>query len=102
LYSRSLELEIEVGERRVGGQPTGRRRLDAPHLLLVDHLERVAECRATLLFHLDDEQPIPSPEHEVELVPADARIRFHEPVATKPVVTKGAALAAIHAASSAA
>jgi hypothetical protein len=75
--------------------------VDATHLLLVDHLEGVTERAAALLLHLDDKEAVASPEHEIELVPADADVRVHEPVSAKPVVEECAALAAIHAASTA-
>jgi hypothetical protein len=76
--------------------------MDAAHLLLVDHLERIAVGRAALLLHLDDEQPHAATQDQVELVPPHTRIRLEEAVPAKPVVEKGAALAAVHAASTAA
>ena len=64
-------------------------------------LEWRAEVAPALLLHLDDEQPPAAPQDQVELVAADAGVRGDEPVAAEPVVEKGAALAAIHAASTA-
>ena len=98
---RALAHETEVERRQVGPrrEPAGRGDVDSPHLLLVDHLERIAEATASFFLHLDDEQPLATPENQVELVPPDARVRRDEPIPTKPVVDEGAALAAVHAAS---
>jgi hypothetical protein len=57
--------------------------------------------RARFLLHLDHEEPSAPPQHEVELVATDTRVRRQEPVAAEPVVVEGAALAAVHAASTA-
>ncbi len=82
-------------------EPACRSGVDSAHLLLVDHLERIAEGSAALLLHLDHEQPLASTQDQVELVPPHARVRLDEAVATEPVVGEGAALAAVHAASTA-
>ncbi len=57
------------------------------------------ERGTALLLHLRDHEPAAAPEHEVELVAADARVRVEQAVATEPVVQERAPLAAIHAAS---
>ena len=80
-------------------EPADRGRLDAAHLLLVDHFQRMPEPTAALLLDLHHEQTATAPQDEVDLVPADARVGLEEPVAAKPVVVEGAALAAVHAAS---
>jgi len=59
----------------------------------------MSEAGTALLLHLDDYEPTAAPEDEVELVAADAGIRLEEAVAANPIVSEGAALAAIHAAS---
>ena len=80
-------------------EPRARRRANAARLLGVHHLERVAEAVAALLLHLDDHDPPPAPDDEVELVPAHARVGVEQAIATEPVMKQRAALAAIHAAS---
>jgi hypothetical protein len=99
LDARRLELDVETAELGMRGQPTRSGGPDATDLLLVDHLERVAELGTTLLFDLDDEDAPAAPEHEVELVAADAHVRCQQAVAPESVVVEGAALAAVHAAS---
>ena len=93
------ELELELGELRMPGQPCQRSCADAPHLLFVDHLQRMPELGPALLLHLDDEKAAASPYDEIELVATDARVGVEKFVTAKSVVAKGAALAAIHAAS---
>jgi hypothetical protein len=96
--TRRLEHEVELGELRVPGQPCLRSGMDAPHLLGVDHLERIPELNPTLLFHLDHEQSASAPQHEIELVPTDAPVGVEESVSAQSVVTESAPFAAIHAA----
>jgi hypothetical protein len=94
----SLEHEVELGELGVPGQPCLRSGVDAPHLLLVDHLERVAVPGTSLLLHLNDDEAPPAPQHEIELVATNARVGVEESVSAQSVVTKSAPFAAIHAA----
>jgi hypothetical protein len=54
---------------------------------------------AALLLHLDDEDAAAAPQNEVELVTADACVRFEEPVPPTSVVPESVLLSAIHAAS---
>jgi hypothetical protein len=95
----SLKREIEVCEVRMPCEPRLRRGVDAPHLLRVDHLEGIAVVGTPLLLHLDDNEAAAAPQHEIELVSTNARVRVEESVSAEPVVAKGAPLAAIHAAS---
>ena len=99
LHARCLEREIEPSELRVSGEPPARSHPHAANLLLVDHLERVPERRASLLLHLDEQHSPAATEDEVELVASDARVRVEQAVAAKPVVAEGAALARVQAAS---
>jgi len=94
-----LDGELEPRRLRMGGEPGTRSGEHTPRFLRVDHLERMPEVGTALLFHLDDHEATAAPEHEIELVPARAHVRIEEAVAAKPVVTKGAPLATIHAAS---
>jgi hypothetical protein len=97
--ARRLERDLEIRRLGMCSEPSTSRRPHAPALLRVDHLERVAEVLPALLLDLHDEQTPASPENEIELVAAGADVRVDEPVAAKPVVAKGTALAAIHTAS---
>ena len=94
----SLEHEVELGELGVSGQPCVRSGVDAPHLLGVDHLERMPELGAALLLHLDHHETAAAPQHEIQLVATDPRVSVQKPIAAKAIVAEGAALAAIHAA----
>ncbi len=96
--TRRLEHEVELGELRMLGQPCLRSGVDAPHLLLVDHLPRIPEFSPTLLPHLDHDEAAPAPQHEIELVATYPCVGVEKSVAAKSVVTEGATLAAIHAA----
>jgi hypothetical protein len=80
-------------------EPPGGSSTNTPYLLLVDHLEWVTEHCAGLLLYLDDEHAAASPKDEVELVAADASIRFEESVAAESIVPEGDSLAPVHAAS---
>ena len=57
-------------------------------------------ARAGLLLDLDDQQRAAAAEDEVELVAARTGVRGEQAVAAEPIVEEGAALAAVHAASS--
>lgn len=81
------------------GQPCLCSGVYAPHLLCVDHLQRMPELGAALLLHFDHEQPAPAAQHEIELVPADTRVGVEETVAAKAIVAESAPLAAVQAAS---
>src|SRR5262245_42156480 len=85
----------ELGVRCLPGRPGAHH---ATQLLGVDHLGRRAEPVAGLLLHLAEDEPAPSPKHEIELVAPGASVRLEEAVATQAVVASGDALAAIHAA----
>lgn len=95
----SLEGNLQACELRTSSEPTMRGDSNAPHLLAVDHLERMPETRTALLLDLDEDESAATPEHEVDLVVPDPRVRGEQAVSTKAVVAEGAALAAIHAAS---
>jgi len=99
LDARSLDDELEPCRLGMRRKPRARGGQHAPHLFRIDHLERMSEAGATLLLHLDDDEPTATPEDEVELVSASASIRLEEAIAADPIVPEGAALAAIHAAS---
>jgi hypothetical protein len=62
----------------------------------------MAERATRLLLHLDEEQRATATQDEIQLVPPYADVRVDEAVSAEPVVGKGAALAAIHAASTSA
>ena len=94
----SLEHEIELGELRVRREPGVSGGVHSPHLLLVDHLERVAVPGTSFLLDLDYHEPAAAPQHEIELVAADARVGVEESVSAQSVVTESAPFAAIHAA----
>ncbi len=96
--TRRLEHEVELGELRMLGQPCLRSGVDAPHLLLVDHLEWVAVPGTSLLLHLDDDEAAPAPQHAIELVATNARVGIEKSVSAQSVVTESAPFAAIHAA----
>jgi len=93
----SLEHEVELGELGVSGQPCVRSGVDAPHLLLVDHLERVPVAGTSLLLYLDHDEAAAAPQHEIELVATNARVGVEKSVSAKSVVTESAPFAAIHA-----
>ena len=99
MHADGLELDLEPGELGTGGEPGSRRARHAARLLGIDHLQRMTEGGAALLLDLDHDQTAPSAQDEVELVAAGAGVGLEQAVAAKPVVAKGAALAAIHAAS---
>ena len=96
--TRRLELEVELGELRMLGQPGVRGGVHPPHLLLVDHLERVPIPGTSLLLHLDHDEAAPAPQHEIELVATNARVGVEKSVSAQSVVTESAPFAAIHAA----
>jgi hypothetical protein len=97
--TRGFEYEIEARELRVPGQPCLGAGVDPPHLLGVDHLERIPIAITALLLHLDHEQLAPAAQHEIELVATDPRVGVQEPIAAKAIVAESATFAAIHAAS---
>ncbi len=94
-----LELDLEPCELWPSREPGPRGTRHATHLLGIDHLQGMPEADTAFLLDLDHEQPGPSSQDEVELVPSRPGVRLEQPIATKSIVTKGAALAAIHAAS---
>jgi hypothetical protein len=98
--SRGLERDVQSGELGMRGKPAGSGGVYATSLLVVDHLERVAEHGAALRLHLDHDEASPTPQDEVELVASDSRVGRDQAVSTEPVVAERAALAAVHAASS--
>src|SRR5918996_5282946 len=53
-HAGGLEPELERRKLGAAGEPTSRGSMDTAHLLLVDHLERIAVGRAALLLHLDE------------------------------------------------
>ena len=57
------------------------------------------EAGAALLLDLDNEETAPPSQDEVELVAARTGVGLEQAVAAEPIVAKGAAFAAIHAAS---
>ena len=61
-------------------------------------IERVPESGTALLLHLDDEQPAPAAEDEVELVATDSDVRADEPIAPQAVMPECDSLAPVHAA----
>ena len=94
----SLEHEIELGKIRVRREPGVRGGVHSPHLLLVDHFERVAVPGTSLLLHLDDEKAAAAPQNEIELVATDACVGVEKSVSAQSVVKESAPFAAIHAA----
>ncbi len=72
--------------------------LHPAHLLLVDHLERMPEGISALLLDLYHEHATPSTQDKIELISASASVGLEQAIPAEPIVTKGAALAAIHAA----
>jgi hypothetical protein len=95
-----LQLDLELGDLGMRGEP-GRRGCAYPaRFLRVNHLQRVTEVRAALLLHLDDDDAAAASKHEVELVPTHVCVRVEQAIPTQPVVEEGAALAAVHAATS--
>jgi hypothetical protein len=97
--TRRLEHEVKFCEFRVTSQPCLRPGVDAPHLLFIDHLERVPVLHTSLLLHLDHEQSTPAAKDEVELIATHPRVGIEKPVAAKSIVPESAPFAAIHAAS---
>ena len=72
----------EVGTR---AEPRLCRAAQPPLLLGRDHLERVAEPRALLLFDLDEAKSPPAPDDQVELVAAGPDVLAEDPPAAQPV-----------------
>jgi hypothetical protein len=64
-------------------------------LLRRHHLERVAEIRRRLAFHLAEDDSTAAPDDEVELVASRPHIRAENAITAQAVVTSGAALEAI-------
>src|SRR5919106_228949 len=95
-----LDRDLEAGDLWMCGDPRARRGENPPALLGADHLERMPVLGTPLLLHLHDDEAAPSPQDEVELVPAGACIRVEESVAAEPVVQERAPLAAVHATAS--
>jgi hypothetical protein len=94
-----LDREPERGRLGMRCEPRPGRRVHTTLLLFVDHLERIAERRSSLLLDLDDQQPPPSTEDEIQLVAACADVRRQQPIAAEPVVAERAPLPRVHAAS---
>jgi hypothetical protein len=95
----SLEHEVELGELRVRYEPGVRGGVHSPHLLLVDHFERVPVLGTSLLLHLDYDEAASASQHEIELVATNARVGVEKSVSAQSVVAEGASFAAVHAAS---
>jgi hypothetical protein len=97
--TRRLEHDLELGKLGMRCKPGVRRRLDAPHLLRIDHLEGIAVLDPALLLHLDHDEAATPAENEIELVSANAGVGVEKSVAAKAIVAEGASLSVIHAAS---
>src|SRR3954453_5123897 len=54
-------------------------------LLLGDHLQRVAPPRSALRLHLDEREPPPPADDQVQLVAARPDVALEDPVAAKAV-----------------
>ena len=87
-----LEPAVERPTRRVPGEPRLRGEPQPPQLLLVDHLERVAEPVAGLALDLAEDEPPAAPDDQVELVAARPDVRAENAVAAQAVVAGGASL----------
>ena len=84
----AVEREV-VGVARkpgLGGAP------QSAQLFLVHHLERVAEARARLPFHLAEDEPAAAADDQVELVAAGPDVGAEDAVAAETVVAGGAGL----------
>jgi hypothetical protein len=81
-------------------EPGVRRGVHAPHLLRIDHLERVTVSVPALLLHLDNDETAASAQNEIELVAGDACVGVQKPVSAQAVVPESEPLSAIHAAES--
>lgn len=99
LHAGCLDHDLQTCSLRMRREPGARRGKHAAHLLRVDHLQGMPEVGAAFLLDLDHEQTASSTQDEVELVTGRAGVGLEQAITAKPVVTKGAALAAIHAAS---
>src|SRR5439155_16342691 len=73
----------ELGMRR---EPRCRRLPDAPHLLRVHHLERIAVAVARFALHLAEDERAAPAHDQIELVAADPDVRAEDAVAAQAVV----------------
>ena len=64
-------------------------------LLRRHHLERMAEVRGRLAFHLAEDDPAATPDDEVKLVAPRPDVRAENAIPAQAVVASGAALEAI-------
>src|SRR5881398_1814705 len=80
-----FEARLEVRETGIRGQPRLRGTAEAALLLRADHLERIAVAPGGLGLHLDERQPAPAPDDEVELIAAGPDVRLQDPIAAQAV-----------------
>src|SRR5579862_6925942 len=83
---------VELGSRReprLGSAP------DAANLLVAHHLEWITESRAALRFHLAEDEHVPAPRDDVELVAGDPRLRVEDLIAANAIPTRSAALGVV-------
>jgi hypothetical protein len=64
-------------------------------LLRRHHLERMAEVRGGLAFHLAEDDPPATSDDEVELIASRPDVRAENAITAQAVVTSGSALEAI-------
>src|SRR3954462_1822121 len=80
-----VESDRETGEAGTCAKPRLRSAAPPPPLLGRDHLERVAEPRALLLFDLDEAKGPPAPDDQVELVAAAPDVLAEDPPTAEPI-----------------
>lgn len=87
-----LERDIDVVQLGMAREPCLGSQSEAPLLLPADHVHGLAEIDARAHLHLTEHEMRPSPQHEIELVPARACVRVEDAVAAKAVVEARATL----------
>src|SRR5882672_694413 len=87
-----VEGDLEAGRLRMASKPGVGRDSEPTLLLVIHHLERVAESLAQLLLHLAEDQPPPSADDDVELVAGDPGVRRQDSVPAHAVPPDGALL----------
>ena len=87
-----LEPALECLTRRVPGKPGLSGEAQPSQLLLVDHLERVADPSPVFPFTSQNTSRRPRPDDQVELVPAGPDVGVENAVAAEAIVAGGALL----------
>jgi hypothetical protein len=94
-YDHDVEANPQAAALGVAREPGLRRVPHPPDLLRVHHLERVAESRPGLALHLAEHEVSAAARDDVELVPADPRIRVENAIGPEPVPAGGAPLGVV-------